>query len=71
MDAVPHFIETKFRPIERPRGNRFQMSASDRGKLLTAKLRHKKELRRVYGKDWKKHLNVPEKSLGKSVHISF
>lgn len=59
------------RPIIETRGNRFQLSATERGKLLTAKASHRKELQKRYGYGWKKHLNVPEKELASSFHWSF
>lgn len=49
----------------------FEQSPKERGKTLTAKLRHKEELQRYYGKDWKNHLNIPTRSVGVISHVSF
>ena len=49
----------------------FRQTATERGEAFTAKARHKKELRQAYGVNWKKHLNVPEKSIGEPLRMSF
>lgn len=49
----------------------FKQDAKERGKTLTARLRHKEELQRHYGSDWKNHLNIPSRSVGVISHISF
>lgn len=48
----------------------FEQDPKERGKVLTAKLRHKEELQRHYGNDWKNHLNIPSCS-GYYIHSTF
>ena len=64
-------IEISQRPVEIVAGNRFQLSDKERGALITEKKKHRKELQKRYGSDWKRYLNVPEKSVGSSVHWTF
>lgn len=72
MSFSPTYVaEMRERPVERVSGDRFKMCDKDRAKLMTAKYKHRKELQKFYGPSWKKHLNLPEKSIGKSVHVSF
>lgn len=49
----------------------FEQSPEERGKTITAKRAHRKELQRVYGITWKKHLNTPEKSIGAPIRSTF
>ena len=49
----------------------FEQSPKERGRVLTAKLRHKEELQKHYGPDWKNHLNIPSRSVGVISHVSF
>ena len=49
----------------------FHHTKEQRGALLTAKAQHKEELQRVYGKDWKRHLNTPDKTLASSIKNAF
>lgn len=71
MSYIPKVDEMSERPIIHVSGNRFQISDSDRGKLITAKKKHRKILQKRYGAGWKKHLNVPEKTLASSAHWTF
>jgi hypothetical protein len=49
----------------------FHQTPIERGAAFTAKVNHKKELRQAYGKNWKKHLNVPEKKLSGPMRMQF
>ena len=49
----------------------FEQSPKERGKTLTAKLHHREELQKYYGRDWKNHLNIPSRSVGVISHVSF
>jgi len=49
----------------------FEQSPKEKGKVLTAKLHHREELQRHYGRDWKNHLNIPSRSVGIISHVSF
>ena len=49
----------------------FKQSPKERGRVLTAKLHHKEELQKHYGRDWKNHLNIPSHSVGTIFHNSF
>jgi hypothetical protein len=49
----------------------FEQDKKERGLVLTAKLHHKEELQKYYGKDWKHHLNIPFRSVGIISHFSF
>lgn len=51
--------------------NVFHQTPKMRGEAYTAKQHHKEELRRYYGENWKRHLNVPEKSLSIPIRHSF
>lgn len=62
--AAPALTETIDRKV-------FKQTPVQRGEAFTVKARHKNELRQVYGANWKKHLNVPEKKLGEVVKMSF
>jgi len=70
MSYLQPYIEIGHRPIEVVKGNRFELSAKERGELYTAKMKHRKELQKRYGRDWKRHLNVPERSIVKAIHIN-
>ena len=59
------------RPVINHSSNRFYIPEKERGQLLTEKGRHRKELQSHYGKDWKKHLNIPGKGIEKPIHITF
>lgn len=59
--ALVHIIDRK----------NFEQSPTERGKAYTAKIRHNRELRERYGKGYKKFLNVPEKSIGGAIKMSF
>lgn len=41
----------------------FKKTKEEKAKLLTFKIRHKEKLKKYYGKDWKKHLNIPSESM--------
>lgn len=72
MSFSPTFIaQMQERPIEKPDQTRFEIPKKDRDKLITAKINHRKELRDYYGNNWRRHLNVPAKSLGKPVRFSY
>lgn len=43
----------------------------EKERVLTARLHHKQELQRHYGRDWKNHLNIPSRSVGVISHVSF
>lgn len=62
--AAPSLTETVDRKV-------FKQTPTQRGEAFTAKARHKNELRQVYGTNWKKHLNTPEKKLGEVVRMAF
>lgn len=49
----------------------FEQSPVERGKAYTAKIQHRRELRERFGAAHKNHLNVPEKSIGQSIKMSF
>lgn len=49
----------------------FHQTPIERGAAYTAKVNHKEALRQAYGKDWKKHLNVPEKTLNEPMRMQF
>lgn len=49
----------------------FHHTKEQKGHLITAKANHKEELQRVYGSNWKKHLNTPDRSLEGSIKHSF
>lgn len=49
----------------------FEQDPVERGKTITAKKQHRQSLQKVYGRQWKNHLNVPEKSIGFSIHHTF
>lgn len=44
--------------------------AKERGAMLTAKMQHENELQRYYGDGWKKHLNIPSRSVG-TIRLTF
>jgi hypothetical protein len=62
MSAPALYAQTDYRV--------FEQDAKERGKTLTAKWHHRQELQRQYGPDWKKHLNIPSRSLP-TVHLTF
>jgi hypothetical protein len=43
----------------------FKKTEEEKLKLANAKLKHKEEMKKFYGKEWKKHLNLPKNKLGK------
>jgi hypothetical protein len=45
--------------------NCFKKTAEEKIKVANIKLKHKEELKKHYGKDWKKHLNIPKNTIGK------
>ena len=49
----------------------FHHTPAQKGALITAKTGHREELQRVYGSNWKKHLNTPDKTLQGSIKHSF
>lgn len=49
----------------------FHQTPIERAAAITAKSNHRDDLRQAYGRDWKKHLNVPEKTLGKPMKMQF
>ena len=42
----------------------FVKSKEEKAKLATLKIQHQKKLKKEYGADWKKHLNIPSESVG-------
>lgn len=62
--AAPSYLITIDRKV-------FKQTAVERGDAYTVKANHRKELQRVYGPQWKKHLNVPEKKIGEPLRMSF
>lgn len=51
--------------------NVFKQTSVERGAAYSAKMQHRQEMRKAYGTKWKKFLNVPEKSIGGSLKMSF
>lgn len=48
----------------------FIQDKKERGRVLTAKYKHKAILQKFYGSDWKKHLNIPAHST-QTIHATF
>jgi len=59
-------------PREYSRADRSVFKKNSADKLITGtiKANHKLELKKVFGKDWKKHLNTPNKQIG-TVKMTF
>ena len=49
----------------------FHQTPIERGAAYTEKAKLRKQLRAAYGANWKKHLNVPEKTLGTPMKMQF
>jgi len=56
--------------ISKANVNVFKKSDEERLILNSKKKAHQKELKKHYGEGWKKHLNIPSKSLPHSLHIT-
>jgi len=56
--------------VSRANINVFQKSKEEKAILEGKKKSHKKELQKHYGEGWKKHLNIPSKSLPHSLRIT-
>ena len=54
----------------RPDYETFRQNKEEKGKVLTAKLHHKESLQKYFGTAWKKHLNIPSKSMT-AFHMTF
>lgn len=49
----------------------FEHSIEELGVLITLKKKNKKERKEIYGKNANKHLNIPSRSIGKSIRFTF
>lgn len=45
----------------------FEKTPQERGELWAAKRNHRKALKKAYGKDANKYLNIPEKTLSEPI----
>lgn len=56
-------VDMKDRPVVRNNHNVFKKDNAEREMLTTLKHLNKVARRKAYGRDYKKYLNVPEKSI--------